>query len=387
MKRFLTILVVAILAIGSVSAQKKNVAALTTEVEALKQQNGTLSTEVEALKQQNAELQQQINDAKAREKKLQEENNVIRGEVKALVAQVEVLSVQLTALAGEVAKILEMQAVTPAVALAPAKPSYEVVGKVHNGMAKVKEGPLYGYVNSKNEYVIKAQFEEAEDFKGGYAIVRKNDKFGVVDTTGKIIVPCLYDNVVYYGDLFKVTKGGKVGIISRSGKIVLECVYSSVSEWAWKNNSIFVVCKNGKCGIIDAAGKICVPFLYDELQHLSNQSNDCSIWVAKKEQCWGIVSANGAVIAPFKYQYISTSIYGGRILMEINGKKGYFDANGKVVIPARYDWADYFDVEGKGLAMVSNDDEDYYYYIDRNGNFVKKGESKYTTKTLTVTVL
>ena len=305
MKRFMMILAVAMLAIGSASAQKKNVAALTTEVETLKQQNGTLTTEVEALKQQNAELQQQIDDAKAREAKLQAKCDTLDK----AYAQVEKLSAQVEALSDVIAKAAGTDKVAAIVATVE-KPKYEVVGEVHNGMVVVKEGFLYGYVNSKNEYIIKAKYEEVKDFVNGYAWVRSGDKWGVVNKTGKMVVSCTYDVVEHY------------------------------------NKDIYVVQNNGLYGLISAT--------------------------------------NGTIIQPVKYSMIGSPenwVFGGwdfnykeriilshdRARMCLNGKWGYFDENGRVVIPAKYAVARHFRLAG--LAHVADSKTGKLYSIDKNGNY------------------
>ena len=302
MKRFFLILAVAVLTIGGATAQKKGVAALTAEVEALKQQNGTLSDKVEELKQQNAELQQQINDAKAREKKLQEENSTIKGEVKALTTQVNVLTESFKKLADETSEAIATVLATPATtttakpAAAPKGVKYQIAGEPHCGMTPVREGFLYGFINSRNEYVIKAQYTWVNKFERGFATVVKNGKLGVIDTTGKTIIPCSYDEV---------------------------------SNWSGYR-----------------------------------------IWKVRNGSHYGLVSAvNGAVIAPVKYEVIDYLQY-GRARMKINGKYGFFDAAGKVVIPARYSYADSDGFDVDGTARVKGNGRDYHY-IDKNGNFVK----------------
>ena len=305
MKRFLTILVVAVMAIGSVSAQKKVVEALTTEVEALKQQNGALSNEVEALKQQNAELQQQINDAKAREKMLQAKCDTL---AKAY-AQVEKLSAQVEALSDVVAKAAGADKVAAIVATAE-KPKYEVVGEVHNGMVVVKEGFLYGYVNSKNEYVIKAKYEEVKDFVNGYAWVRSGDKWGVVNKTGKMVVSCTYDVVEHY------------------------------------NKDIYVVQNNGLYGLISATnGAIIQPVKYSMIGSPEN-------WVFSS---WDL---------KYKERIILSH---DRARMCLNDKWGYFDENGRVVIPAKYAVAWLF--RDEGLAYVKDRIGERGYNIDKSGNY------------------
>ena len=307
MKRFLTILAVAILAIGSVSAQKKVVETLTTEVETLKQQNAELLQQIEALKHNDTKMQQQLSDAKAREENVQQRLNtltnanaalkaeqnaanakmdIVVGKVNELVGQVNTLTLQVNELTTQVNTLntqvevlndsIAKLSARPVVAAEPAKPKYEVVGEMCNGMVLVKEGLLYGYVNSKSEYIIPAQYEEAESFVNGYARVKKNDKWGVVNTTGEETIACSYG----------------------------------------------------------------------EVSHFSG-----TIWKVKQGELYGLLSAvNGAVVQPLKYTRIG-NIWYQRAEMCINGKYGFFDENGKTVIAAQYDTA--LDFDESGLTCVS----------------------------------
>ena len=49
---------------------------------------------------------------------------------------------------------------------------------------------LYGFVNTKGQWVIPAQYNSVEHFADGYAMVRKDSGWGVIDTTGKQVIPC-----------------------------------------------------------------------------------------------------------------------------------------------------------------------------------------------------
>ena len=49
---------------------------------------------------------------------------------------------------------------------------------------------LYGFVNTKGEWVIAPQYIEVKSFRDGYAIVKQEGGWGVIDTTGKQVIPC-----------------------------------------------------------------------------------------------------------------------------------------------------------------------------------------------------
>ena len=57
----------------------------------------------------------------------------------------------------------------------------------------------WGFYNRENVWVIKPQFDNAESFAGGFAIVQKAGKYGVIDQTGKVVIPIQYASV--YGSV------------------------------------------------------------------------------------------------------------------------------------------------------------------------------------------
>jgi hypothetical protein len=56
----------------------------------------------------------------------------------------------------------------------------------------------WGFYNRDNVWVIKPEYEYVNSFHGGRSIVQKGGKYGVIDTTGKIILPIQYATI--FGD-------------------------------------------------------------------------------------------------------------------------------------------------------------------------------------------
>lgn len=51
------------------------------------------------------------------------------------------------------------------------------------------------------------KYNSLSDFKDGFAVVEKGEKWGVIDTEGKEVVPCVYDLVAsFYEELAAVCK-------------------------------------------------------------------------------------------------------------------------------------------------------------------------------------
>jgi hypothetical protein len=63
------------------------------------------------------------------------------------------------------------------------------------GLARGRKNGQFGYFNSKMEWAIQPQYDGARDFRNGYASVRKGDKWGVIDDTGKMVIEPKFDDI------------------------------------------------------------------------------------------------------------------------------------------------------------------------------------------------
>jgi hypothetical protein len=58
----------------------------------------------------------------------------------------------------------------------------------------------FGYCDSTGSIIISARFDDAQPFKNGYAIACVNRQYGILDLTGKIVVPFKYPFVDLFSD-------------------------------------------------------------------------------------------------------------------------------------------------------------------------------------------
>jgi len=66
-------------------------------------------------------------------------------------------------------------------------PTYDEVGRFHDGLAKVRVGQRWGYVNLQGQLVVKPVFGVAFDFEGPLAKVRMKDHWGYVNQQGEVV--------------------------------------------------------------------------------------------------------------------------------------------------------------------------------------------------------
>lgn len=153
----------------------------------------------------------------------------------------------------------------------------------------------FGYLNTKGEYAIRAQYKNATHFFEGYAVIKDSlNKFYYIDTQNnkvpldnnlEIPVECCteylgpVDNIVMQSGLLKVKRkfskkaeeinetstfqyNEKLGFVNGKGQMISPCEFDSVGRFV---NGVCKVIVNGKEGLINKNGKIISEIKYDEL--------------------------------------------------------------------------------------------------------------------------
>ncbi|AYB31904.1 SMEK domain-containing protein [Chryseolinea soli] len=106
------------------------------------------------------------------------------------------------------------------------KPSYTDISPFKNGLARFedrKDRALVGFLDKKGRVKIPAKFKDATSFDGGVSVVTNLDnKYGVIDTTGRTVVSFDYDQIASLknGELFLAAKGDHMGVINRNNEVV-----------------------------------------------------------------------------------------------------------------------------------------------------------------------
>jgi|GEM_PF-1534607 len=79
-----------------------------------------------------------------------------------------------------------------------------------------------GFLNTRGDVVIPAQFDYAQYFTEGLSAVRQNDQWGYIDKQGRVVIPFRFDYALpFRAGYAKVKINDSFFIIDRSGNIVL----------------------------------------------------------------------------------------------------------------------------------------------------------------------
>ena len=167
---------------------------------------------------------------------------------------------------------------------------------------KVKNGNLWGGINSKGEQTLTCAYAEISKFINGKAKVKKGGFEGYIIKMENELTPCIYDAIHPFEEgKAKAQKNRLWGFIDESGKEIIKLKYEIIEEF--KNNMAKVKI-NGKWGFIDLNGHEVVKAIYDELHDFY----DGYTTIKRSEE---VLRIQG--LARYKF----------------NDKRGYVDSNGK----------------------------------------------------------
>jgi WG containing repeat len=117
-----------------------------------------------------------------------------------------------------------------------------------------------GVINTTGKMIIEPLYENVSiKRKGGVFIVRQKDKYGMIDSTGTIILPVNYKRIGEFnsnGYAIVEAAGSILGMIDSKGNFVLPAEYSELYSSYTADN--FIAKKEGKYSVLDGALKVLV---------------------------------------------------------------------------------------------------------------------------------
>lgn len=182
------------------------------------------------------------------------------------------------------------------------EPKFDKLGDFKNGYAYYTEKGLYGFV-SRNGTVHKAEFEWISDFnENQIAVMKQNNKFGLVNIFGKKILEPAYDQVLKTSSsVFILVSDNQYGFFSSEGCMITQVAYDFLKEKSpeyYTNGSLFKLLKKNEQAIVDANGKIYINF--GTFQEVNFPGND--LILVKQKNKYGYLDKKLNPVIPCKYQ-------------------------------------------------------------------------------------
>ena len=179
---------------------------------------------------------------------------------------------------------------------------------------------------------------EADDFIDGLAIFEVDNRQGVINEDGDIIIPAIYDEVIdCNSELFAISEIGSWGFMDKNGKVLIEPEFSFIEEFG---EDLILLSDVHDHGVSEC-------LLDDSL----------------------LIDASGNIINKFSDSFIY-SLTEGLAAVETNSKWGYIDKNGDIIIDFKFDYASDFK-NGEAQASVKVGTDIYYYIINKKGEIIE----------------
>lgn len=228
----------------------------------------------------------------------------------------------------------------------PADPNCGIIPFMHNDK--------WGAFNLKTQDSIPNEYEVFDAYDEHYecARVKKNNKWGYLDTKGEEHIAIKYDSLGVFEDFGEkktiaiACLGKKWGAIDTDGNIAIPFVYEAIAEdigdYYYRK-----VKKNNQWGLLTCEGKMALTPKYEDIRKFYYGLYEDDVnesFLVKQKGKWGIARTftNEVLLAP-SYDSIQTIVDYNSLKLWKNGKQGYADAiTYKVLINPIYEEAHYF---------------------------------------------
>lgn len=199
-----------------------------------------------------------------------------------------------------------------------------------------KENNLYGFKDHQGQVFIQPQYEYAFDFVDGIAIVKSGGFFGYINMSNTPISAFEFDKCANFEKgTANVMKNGKTGRINTSGTIIIQPEYDDIKPL---DDTHFACYLNNNVALHNGQNVI-TPFKYDGIQSM----NSGAFYFVLNEK-YGVLGKNGAEIGdvrfydiPYCYQDVwkedTTYYIMGRV--EKNQLYSYMSMAGEVFIDGK----------------------------------------------------
>ena len=250
---------------------------------------------------------------------------------------------------------------------------FDEVRDFSEGLAAVRVGRRWGYIDATGRMVVDPKFHRAWDFSGGLARVALDVKWKPPEEPPEETKPTITEEdgafVIRDGTVSKPDKsepGVKWGFIDKLGRRVVPFKYDFAFDFS---EGLAAVCVDGK------------PLTLDELGSLESHG----IWAGTSPEDvrgkWGFIDTAGRVVIQPKYDRVEPFEDGLSIVVtqttghddfppDLQGKYAFIDRTGTRQFGRDFDWATAF-VEGLAVVGLQQENGDELSgYIDRAGEMV-----------------
>lgn len=238
---------------------------------------------------------------------------------------------------------------------------------------------IYFFIKNKEKENRDYQIEQITDYKYFVSKSQDSQKFGVIDSSGNVVIDEQYDDVqipnpskavfiCISGDSSKVFNSESQEIYTEFGKISTLRLKNTSSDLIYEK-SVLKYEQNGKFGLMDIDGKKLTEPNYDSIDTLQYKEGEL---IVKQNDKYGIINQKGYNLVDVQYDEITADgfydketqyRYDGYIVAnktDMGYRYGYVSWEGKTILDVLYN----------DLKRITNiDDKEPYLLVAENGRY------------------
>jgi hypothetical protein len=269
-----------------------------------------------------------------------------------------------------------------------AKISFDEISDFSEGLASVRKGNVWGFIDENGKVVIEPQYQAVVDyprFMNGLALVIKRGEKGLrgyIDKSGKVVIPFQYYMAMHFYDDITTTYSPaaadgssqlKWSIIDKEGKVLVDALPNHHSYETYFVEGLASNQVQFKVGYIDRTGKNVIEPKFIENRNFSDGMAAVKGETPTGEFKWGFINKDGKLVIDYTYSNEPKPFSNGRAFVLSNDFKwGIIDKEGKLIVEPKFKQVFPF---SENLAVVSVYDQKNYFeewqIIDVNGKVIK----------------
>jgi hypothetical protein len=184
----------------------------------------------------------------------------------------------------------------------------EEIFRESEGFIGIKKDGRYGFVDTRGKLRIANRYDSIGEFHAGLAPIKLIGKWGFVNTQDKIVVNPNYDALTnFQSGLAIVSRSHQFGLIRKDGSVCLPLRYESIVRLA----DSFLVKASNLVGLTDAQGNLTIEPRFDSLTKVDNQ-----LLIACRDGSCGVITNTGLNIIPMVYGQLTFNLDGNIFLAE-----------------------------------------------------------------------
>lgn len=218
----------------------------------------------------------------------------------------------------------------------------------------IKEGK-FGLADNNGKILQNYEYDEISALNlDGFAHVKKGNKYGAIDKYGKLVYPCVIEEILFKVDNFAVVKEANKHVLIDTKTYSKKCEYNSISLIKSPYMQyLALVRRDVRVGILDVVNNVeIVESIYDSIEVLENKN-----YLVKRDNLQGILDERGNDI--LKCEYLEIIEDSNKITLTVqnaDGKWGVVNkTTGKELVPCEFDSVESLNNEDVQLKKVVKD--------------------------------